>query len=157
MSDSLSTYLHDHMAGANFAVELLEYLRDHHTGRPVASFAVRILSEIEEDRKSLQQVIESVGGHGSILKEATAWVGEKFSRLKLNQGAFGTFEALETLSLGVEGKRCLWRALNELSASDARLKAFDFAKLIASAEDQRARVEEQRLQTAREAFASQSS
>ena len=35
MSDSLAIYLHDHLAGSNFAVELLEFLREHHAGQPL--------------------------------------------------------------------------------------------------------------------------
>jgi Rad3-related DNA helicase len=31
MGDPLATYLHDHLAGANFAVELLENLRQRHS------------------------------------------------------------------------------------------------------------------------------
>jgi hypothetical protein len=35
MSDPLATYLHDHLAGSNFAIELLDSLRDQYSGEPL--------------------------------------------------------------------------------------------------------------------------
>ena len=118
MSDALATYLHDHFAGSNFAVELLEFLRDQHAGQRLGDAAAGILAEVEEDRKVLQGIIGRVGNGVPILKEASAWIGEKLSELKLRQGAFGTFEALEGLALGILGKVALWRALADLAETD---------------------------------------
>jgi hypothetical protein len=85
------------------------------------------------------------------LKEATAWVGEKVSRFKLRHarsGEVGTLEALETLALGILGKRALWRALSVIAPTDVRVRGEDFDALAARALAQHARVEERRLQVA---------
>jgi hypothetical protein len=50
----MATYLHDNFARSNFAVELLEFLRDQHAGQPFGDAAAGMLGEIEEDRKILQ-------------------------------------------------------------------------------------------------------
>lgn len=152
MSDSLSTYLHDHLAGSNFAIDLLEFLRDQHKGEPLGGFAVKLLAEVEEDQKTLQGIIDRMGAGFPVLKEAAAWVGEKVSRLKLRRGAFGTFEALETLALGIGGKLALWRTLATIADADARVRGMDFEQLAVRAEEQQARVEVLRLQVARAAF-----
>jgi hypothetical protein len=152
MSDSLATYLHDHLAGSNFAVELLEFLRDQHTGEHLGTAAAALLAEVEEDRTVLQGIAGRVGNGVPILKEASAWVGEKFGELKLRRGAFGTFEALELLALGILGKVALWRALAIIADTDTRLHGVDFNQLAARAERQHSRAEELRLEAARAAF-----
>jgi hypothetical protein len=154
MSDSLATYLHDHLAGSNFAIELLEFLRDQHAGEPLGDSAAVLLAEVEQDRKTLQGIIGRIGSGAPILKEAAAWLGEKLSELKLGRGDFGTFEALEALALGILGKLALWQALEVVAQADARLRGVDFNQLSASAEGQHSQAEKLRLQSARAAFAS---
>jgi hypothetical protein len=58
---------------------------------------------------------------------------------------------LEVLSLGVEGKAGLWRALNALG--DPALAQFDFDALERRAAEQRLDIEAQRLEAVRIAFA----
>jgi hypothetical protein len=151
MSDPLATYLHDHLSGAVVAINLLEALRDEHAGEPLGQFAEGLLAEVEADRAVLQGLAERVGAGFSALKEASAWLGEKVSRLKLGgrtAGELGTFEALETLALGILGKLALWRALAVVAATDARLRGIDFDGLAARAQAQHARVEERRIEAA---------
>jgi hypothetical protein len=152
MSDSLAVYLHDHLAGSNFAVELLEFLRDDHGGEWLGEAAAGLLAEIEEDRTILKGIIASVGSDVPITKEAAAWLGEKLSEMKLRRGAFGTFEALEALALGILGKLALWRALETITPGDARLSGVDFSELAGRARQQHSRAEQLRLQAARSAF-----
>jgi hypothetical protein len=152
MSDSLAIYLHDHLAGSNFAVELLEFLREHHLGQPLGNAAAALLAEVEADRTVLQGIIARVGQGVPIFKEASAWVGEKLSELKLRRGDFGAFEALEALALGILGKLALWRALAVIAKSDTRLPGVDYGHLAARAEGQHARAEELRLEAIRAAF-----
>jgi hypothetical protein len=151
MSDPLATYLHDHLAGSNFAIELLKNLRDQHAGEPLGQFAAVLRIEIEEERKVLQRIIEQVGTEPPALKEATAWVLEKLSRFKLRHTGseeLGTFEALEILGLGILGRVALWRALSVIAPTDTRVRGPDFDALAARAQGQHARVEERRLQVA---------
>jgi hypothetical protein len=85
MNDLLATYLHDRRAGAVVAINLLEALRDQHGGEPLGQFAAELLVEVEADRAVLQGLAEQVGKGSSRLKEATALLGEKVSRLKLRR------------------------------------------------------------------------
>ncbi len=153
MSDSLAIYLNDHLAGSNFAVELLEFLRDQHAGEWLGDAAAGLLAEVEQDRKVLQGIVGRAGNGVPIMKEASAWMGEKLSEWKLRRGAFGTFEALEALALGILGKVKLWRALAILAETDERLRGVDFDQLAASGEWQHSRAEELRLEALRAAFA----
>lgn len=92
---------------------------------------------------------------GFDLKVAAGWVAEKISRLKLQSdtdGGIGTFEALETLALGILGKASLWRALAAIGDVDARVAGEDFSRLAALAEAQHVRVEANRLEMAHRIF-----
>jgi len=153
MSD-LATYLYDQLAGSNFAIGLLEFLRDQHAGEPLSDSATVLLVEIELDRKTLQEIIGRVSEGTPILKEAAAWLGEKLSELKLRRGDLGTFEALEALALGIQGKLALWRALDIIAEVDPRLEGLDFNQLADSAQRQHSQAEDLRLRSALAAFAS---
>lgn len=155
MDDPLATYLHDHLAGSNFAIELLKTLRDEHAGQPLGQFASGLLIEIEKDRGVLLGIIDRVGKTLFDLKEAAGWLAEKVSQLKLRHdhaGELGTFEALEGLGLGILGKHALWQALQVVAEADARVRGPDYAELSARARAQFAQVEQRRLQVARAAF-----
>jgi hypothetical protein len=148
MNDPLITYLHDHFAGSNFAIEVLARLRDRYPGQETGIFAATLLEDVQADRKVLEHIIERTGTSGFDLKDAVAWLGEKASRVKLEDvqpDGFGTFEAVETLALGILGKLALWQALSVAAASDPRLNEWDFAALSVRAEEQHQRTEKHRL------------
>jgi hypothetical protein len=155
MNDPLGTYLADHLAGAMHAIEVLKNIRSEYGEQPLGEFARNILKDVEADRDTLKELAERVGSGSSAVKEAAAWVAEKFSRLKLSHdpaNSIGTFEALEFLVLGIHGKLVLWRALAFVSSDDSRLQSMDYQRLIARAESQYARMEEHRLLVARNAL-----
>jgi hypothetical protein len=155
VNNPLAVYLQDHLAGSVQAIQLVEFLRDQHPNQALGRFAETMLIEIKADQETLRSVSESVGDGASELKELAAWIAEKLTRLKLRaegEMTLGTFEALEFLELGIHGKWALWRALDEIAASDARLGAIDFKRLAARAEAQRAEVEDRRLELARTAL-----
>ncbi len=144
----MCTYLQDHLAGAAFAVSLLEDLRDN-GDESVRSWAGALLPEIEADRGTLQRLAEVVGDGGSVVKESTAWLAQKASRVKLSPGdPLGTFEAIEMLCLGILGKRSLWQALRVL-ADDARITALKLETLEVRAQSQYESAERTRLSAAK--------
>jgi hypothetical protein len=158
MSDSLGIYLQDHLAGAAYAIDLVEFMRDEHQGDELGQFAATLLVDIKTDRDTLQRLADRAGAGSSTFKELTAWFSEKVSRLKLSHDvgdALGTFEALEFLALGIQGKLALWRALGAVAMADDRLNGMDFGRLAARAEKQHAKVENRRLQVAPAAFGSE--
>lgn len=155
MNDPLATYLHDHLAGADMAIDLLQAMRERQKDRSLSQLAEHVLAEVKEDRDTLQHLADTIGSGSNVLKEVTAWLSEKASRVKLGEGAageFGTFEALEFLALGIRGKLSLWHGLRVAAATDGRLIGPDFNELIARAESQYARVEERRVAIAASAL-----
>jgi hypothetical protein len=149
MRNPLATYIHDHLSGAVVAINLLTALRDQYAGEPLGQFAAGLLVEVEADQKVLQGLAERVGAGAHGLKTTIAWLGEKVSRWKFGRhtaGRLGTFQALETLALGILGKLALWRALAAIAAADARVRGVDFDHLAERAQAQHTQVEERRLE-----------
>ena len=66
-------------------------------------------------------------------------------------GPLRTLEVYEAVSLGLEGKRMLWRALAAVSESSTDLRGPDYGRLKQRAEEQRQAVEAERVAAAKAA------
>lgn len=147
--DNLHVYLRDHLAGARSALEVLAHLQTKAGDDSLRRIAGELHTEVTADRDLLARLADDFGGGTSPLKEASAWLIEKISRIKL--GAVGdssglpAFEAVEFLCLGILGKVALWAAMEAASASDPSLRKADFLKLRSAAQDQHDRLELHRL------------
>jgi hypothetical protein len=119
----LAIYLNDHLAGSAAGADLAGRLAAEN--RSDAWFAValeRLAVEIREDRDTLRALMDELDVGIDRAKQLVAWTAEKAGRLKLNGRLLGysplsRVEELEALRLGVTGKRMLWIALDELSAT----------------------------------------
>ena len=154
MNDALSTYLDDHLAGAAFAIELLEHLRDTRENTTLGTFAAHVLEEVVADRDVLKGLCDQLGGN-SLLKETVGRLAEGATRLKLRLSTdtdFGEFETLEILSLGVVGKQKLWSALAEIAPLVPQLGDLNFERLMRRAQDQHDQLDAFRISAAKKAL-----
>lgn len=154
MSDALTTYLNDHLAGSVAAIELLDELVEHAKATDLRDTLVKLRAEITADQQTLRGVLEQVGGQVSAVRRAGAWLGEKAGRLKLladdpSTGTLARLQSFEMLALGIQGKASLWRALAAAQPQRPELGAFDFATLEQRARDQHEIAEKLRLDSAR--------
>ena len=152
---TLDGYLNDHLAGAAAAIRLAERCRARAPQSELGRVLDALLGEIEEDRSVLQRVIKALGGSTNPVKRASAVGMERLASLRMampvlgpGSGEAARLEELEVLSLGVEGKRMLWKVLGTVASSDGRLVGFDFVGLERRAESQRRRLEPFRLELA---------
>ena len=151
MSEPLNTYLNDHLGGAQVAIQILEAMRDQHDNQRFREFAGVLLPEIQADDHTLRSIAEKIGSGPSAVKQIGGWLLEKVARLKLGHTGptnFEMFESLELLVLGIHGKLLLWKALQDASRLDSRLREYDFEELISRAQQQYDKVESQRLDLA---------
>ena len=151
----ISIYLNDHLAGATAGVELARRARASNEGTELGDFLARLAAEIEEDRATLERIMDSCGIGRDRLKLAAAWSAEKLGRLKLNGSVrsyapLSRLVELEGLYLGITGKLSLWESLRASLATE--LAEFDLQRLIERAERQRSELEPYRLAAAREAL-----
>jgi hypothetical protein len=156
--DHLSAYLNDHLAGAVAAIELLEHLEHAHGGTVTARSLSQLRTEIEADRDTLESFMKRLQVRESRPRKATAWLAERLAWLKLQlddsgHGALRLFESLEAVSLGIEGKLGLWRALAAIAPWMPDVSGLDYETLIRRATEQRGRVEALRLGAALPALA----
>jgi hypothetical protein len=152
---ALDVYLNDHMGGATMGSGLAEQIRDQNAGTPLGDVMARIAAEVEEDRKTLAGLMDALDVSRNPVKQATGWIAEKASRIKFSgassgDAGHGTFMALESLRLGVAGKRCLWLALSEVRANYPALANFDLDRLIERAASQEGELERERIKAGNE-------
>jgi hypothetical protein len=147
-------YLNDHLAGSVVGSRLARRIAQHNEGNHYGSAANRLAEEIEEDKATLEELMERLGVRQKKARLAIAAVTETASRLKPNGRLIGYSPLsrvieLEGLTVGVTGKLELWQSLK---ATGERVDGIDADQLIQRAESQRDRVADLRLQAAREAF-----
>ena len=146
-NEALDAYLNDHMAGSAAAVELVERIRDNNPGTALAAHM-----------DTLEQLMERLGVTPSRPKQVAGKVLETLSRFRLNERVTGSADVtrlmeIETLSLGIEGKRSLWESLAQVASSRPELAGVDLQALVARAVDQRSGLEPFRLEAAATALA----
>lgn len=156
-AQGLETYLNDHLAGAAGGSELASKISSEHAGTRFGPFLAELASDIAQDKATLEELMERLGIQQSAIKQGGSWIAEKISRLKLSETMTGDqdlkrFLEFETLSLGIEGKLSLWRALIEIRDTQPELAAIDLAGLAKRAESQRSGIETHRLQVANAAL-----
>ena len=161
--DGLAVYLNDHLAGSAAGLRLAKRCLERERGSKLGRRLERLVDEIEQDRGVLERVMARVDATQNPLKQAAAsgavllsLLRDRIPVLGSSSGDVSRFEEIELLSLGIEGKRLLWRALGELAKTDARLKEFEFTALESRAQEQRDLLEPVRLELAPAAFGGRS-
>jgi hypothetical protein len=154
---ALETYLNDHLAGAMFGSDLAEQIRARTEETRIGDLMASLAQQIEEDRQSLVGLMERMGISQSQVKQATTWLAEKASRVKLGgmtaaETGLSMLMALETLTLGVAGKRALWAALSAVEGEHPELNAAELDVLISRAESQQRLLERERVEAGRTAL-----
>jgi hypothetical protein len=153
----IDVYVNDHFAGATFGRDLSHRLASDARDAELRAAMEQLAEEIAADREALEHLIGRIGAEPNKLLAAGGALVEKASRLVTGKGTgdgdLGDFEAIEALSLGVEGKRCLWTALIAVREQYPGLNEVDLDDLQARAERQRGTLEELRGAAAKRALA----
>ena len=152
----LGTYLNDHLAGAAAALEILDSL-EKHQDPGLRRFAQGFRPPILEDRDELIRLMRESNISISSTRRAIGWIAEQAAELKLKvddpaDSGLRTFELLEMLALGIDGKRALWAVLRSIAEAVPSLRSADYRRLASRVDDQRATVEVRRIEWAFVAF-----
>ncbi|SNB45209.1 hypothetical protein [Geobacter sp. DSM 9736] len=155
-TEDLASYLNDHLAGSVTALELFDFLIKKQEGTAAGQVLTRLREEVAADRRELEALMLRLDISQSRTRKATAYLGEKFSELKLRgddpSGNYHLLQTLDVLSAGIEGKALLWRALAAAAQDVPALQVLKYDLLIERAETQRNQVEELRIAAARAAL-----
>jgi hypothetical protein len=114
-------YLREHLAGARVATAIVDQLRATHPGTSVAALAARLFDELHDEQNVLISLLADCGASPRAFKPAAGDVAGAAVKDAAggSPGDPGLFRTLEALAIGVQGKRCLWRALQVLPGAPA--------------------------------------
>jgi hypothetical protein len=109
---ALATYLRDHLAGADTAIQIVHALSDAHRGGPEGALFESLYDQFREDRIVVEGVLAELGYTARSAKRLAGRATGSVVRVMAGgaPGELALFRTLEALAIGVQGKRCLWRA-----------------------------------------------
>jgi hypothetical protein len=143
---NLAAYLREHLTGSDSAIQVVERLRLVHAGTQEGRLFASLYDEFREERDVVRALLDRIGESAASVKRiAGQAVGAVASRAAGGErGDLSLFRTLEALSVGVQGKRCLWRALQALLGDQPIPSARSLAGLEAMAVRQWEAIEERR-------------
>ena len=141
----------------------LQNLEDHERQAEDERFralSAKYIPIMREHQRMLEEYQQQIGAELGVGKSATktalAEIGSKMMAPKFVGGdddQLNAFITLETLSMGVEGKVCMWKALKTVESAYPTLGNYGLDELISRGESQRERIEARRLEIAPQALA----
>lgn len=156
-TDTLDAYLNDHRAGATGALNLIRRMAESEDVPTPAAFLEELADRVEQDLRTLEDVMERLDVSRDTARAAAGWLGENVSRLRLSPVITGSDHLshlleLEMVSMGIQGKVMLWQSLQRAVGGDSRLLDVDFEALVERGRRQFDDVQAHRLDTAEAAL-----
>src|SRR4051795_583837 len=148
-SGLLEIYLRDHHAGSSAGAALAKRAVRNGAGLEHGAELAEIARQIDDDRRTLERLMDRLGVRRSTVKVAAARTAEVVGRLKANgrlrqRSPLSNVVELEAMALGIIGKRKLWEALAGIPGL-REAAGLDFVEL-----DERARRQHDRVETLRQ-------
>lgn len=154
---NLRVYLNDHLAGAVAATGLLERLGSELDDPEMVRELSELHDEVATDIETLRDLLRRLDFPESGPRKLAAAVLQKGANLKFRleaskHGELQLLHALDSLSLGIEGKKTLWSALDAAAEREPRLRLADYGRLTERADDQLSALSDLRRRVARGAL-----
>jgi len=151
---ALIAYLRDHLSGADMAIRVVRRLGSTHRGTEDGTLFRRLSEELEEDRSIVKSLLKRLGASRRSIKRVASYASGTALSVTAGgaPGDLSLLRTLEALSIGVQGKRCLWRALQNLNWVPP-LNGVNFVELEAKAVRQWEAIEERRRVSVAQTFA----
>ena len=148
-------YLADHLTGSDAAFAVVKRLRASHHASAEGRLFERLYHEFSEERVVVRTLLQSLGGSPFKLKRLIGQAAGSALQVAAGgePGDLALFRTLESLSVGVQGKRCLWRVAQGLEPWLQAPGDKSFHALEMQAVDQWNRIEQRRLALATQTFA----
>jgi hypothetical protein len=110
---ALVTYLREHLSGADLAVHVVERLRRAQTTTDERQFFSWLYEQLTADRDVVTAILTTLGESSLSPKRLVGQTSGSILKLMAggSAGDLSLFRTLEALAIGVQGKRCMWRAL----------------------------------------------
>ena len=114
--EALAAYLHDHLGGAEVAIQVVERLRRTSTSADERMFFEWLYRQLDQDREVVELLLQGLGASPMSAKRFAGHASGALLKFLAGgaRGDLALFRTLEALAIGVQGKRCMWRALQFL-------------------------------------------
>ena len=144
--EALIAYLRDHLSGSDVAVRVVHRLDSTHQGTEDGPLFRRLSNEFEEDRAVVRTLLTQLGASGRSVKRAAGYASGAVLSVTAGgePGDLSLLRTFEALAIGVQGKRCLWRALQNLHPVPSTVGGMTFVELEAKALRQWEAIEKRR-------------
>jgi hypothetical protein len=141
---ALIAYLCDHLSGSDMAIRVVHRLGSTHKGTEDGALFRRLSRELEEDRSVVRTLLTRLGASDRSIKRAAGHASGAVLSVAADgePGDLSLLRTLEALAIGVQGKRCLWRALQSLRTVPSAVHGMNFVELEAKAVRQWEAIEE---------------
>lgn len=143
---ALIAYLRDHLSGSDMTIRVVRRLGSTHEGTEDGTLFRRLSKELEEDRSVVRALLTRLGASGRSMKRAAGYASGALLSVTAGgaPGDLSLLRTLEALAIGLQGKRCLWRALQHLDTIPSTVHGVNFVDLEAKAVRQWEAIEERR-------------
>jgi hypothetical protein len=144
---ALAAYLRDHLTGSDAAIQVVERLRLTHAGSQEGRLFASLFDEFREEREVVRLLLEQIGAAAHSVKRLAGLASGSVLMVAGGgeRGDLSLFRTLESLAIGVQGKRGMWRALQSLLGEQPIPSVRSLAGLEAMAVRQWDAIEERRL------------
>jgi hypothetical protein len=121
-------YLNDHLSGSDAATAVVSKLARSHAGTRAGDVCAWLLPQLEAERDFVRSLVTRTGAGAAVSSKRLAGYAAGVGAQALaggDPGELSLFRTFESLAIGVQGKRLLWRAARErlpLDAHDARAR-----------------------------------
>jgi hypothetical protein len=151
---ALIAYLRDHLSGSDVAIRVVHRLVSTHRSADDRTLFRRLAKEFEEDRSVVRALLTQLGTSGRSIKRAAGFASGTVLSVTAGgePGDLSLLRTLEALSIGVQGKRCMWRALQNLRPVPSPVRGMGFVELEAKAVRQWEAIEERRRDLVAQTF-----
>jgi hypothetical protein len=120
--ESLITYLREHLSGADAAIQVVRRLASTHKGTQDGRLFHELAEAFEQDRATVRSLLTQLGTSSRSPKRAAGFASGLLLSLVAGgrPGDLSLLRTLEALAIGIQGKRCMWRALQTLETGPWR-------------------------------------
>jgi hypothetical protein len=141
---ALIAYLRDHLSGSDTAIQVVRRLASTRHSTERWPLFRRLSKELEEERSVVRSLLTRLGASGRSMKRVASYASGAMLSVTAGgePGDLSLLRTLEALAVGVQGKRCLWRALQNLPTMPSPAEAMSFVDLEAMAVRQWEAIEE---------------
>jgi hypothetical protein len=144
---NLAAYLREHATGSEAAIQVVDRLRLVHAGTQEGRLFAALFDEFREERDVVRALLDEIETSPLSTTRLAAPASRGIGQVAAGgeRGDLSLFRTLEALAVGVQGKRCLWRALQALLGDEPIPSARSLAGLEAMAVRQWEAIEERRI------------